>query len=255
MHGRRFAASPSLPYVISKAERRKDASLSSHPDSHQNFNTSHHKFISFPISDISISSTLGPEACVHDNGGEFVGYEFQLLLEQCGIRSRPTTSRNPTANAICERMHQTVGNILRTILHGETVTAATAEAIVDEALATAMHALRSSISRSLDLHSPGEIVFNRHMFLNLPVLADLHALHAKRSEIVLKNLEISNRRRIRHVYVAGERVLLTNVESKLGNRAEGPFLITQVHTNGTVTIQRRPFVTERLNIRRLMPLP
>jgi len=55
--------------------------------------------------------------------------------------------------------------------------------------------------------------------------------------------------------LAGERVLLTNVESKLGNRTEGPFLITQVHTNGTVTIQRRPFVTERLNIRRLMPLP
>ena len=60
MHGRRFAASPSLPYVISKAERRKDASLSSHPDSHQNFNTSHHKFILFQISDLSISSTLGP---------------------------------------------------------------------------------------------------------------------------------------------------------------------------------------------------
>lgn len=211
--------------------------------------------VSRKFADCWLSRYPWPEACVHDNGGEFVGYEFQLLLEQCGIRSRPTTSRNPTANAICERMHQTVGNILRTILHGETVTAATAEAIVDEALATAMHALRSSISRSLDLHSPGEIVFNRHMFLNLPVLADLHALHAKRSEIVLKNLEISNRRRIRHDYVAGERVLLTNVESKLGNRAEGPFLITQVHTNGTVTIQRRPFVTERLNIRRLMPLP
>ena len=27
------------------------------------------------------------------------------------------TSRNPTANAICEQMHQTVENILRTILY------------------------------------------------------------------------------------------------------------------------------------------
>ena len=29
----------------------------------------------------------------------------------------PTTSRNPTANYICERTHQTVGNVLRTLVH------------------------------------------------------------------------------------------------------------------------------------------
>ena len=58
-----------------------------------------------------------PEKCIHDNGGEFTGWEFQKLLEQCKIEDTPTTSRNPTANAICERMHQTVGNIIRTLVH------------------------------------------------------------------------------------------------------------------------------------------
>ena len=60
-----------------------------------------------------------PKRCVHDNGGEFVGWEFQELLQKCTIKDVPTTSRNPQANSICERMHQTVGNILRTLLHGD----------------------------------------------------------------------------------------------------------------------------------------
>jgi hypothetical protein len=47
-----------------------------------------------------------PARCVHDNGGEFVGPEFS-----CKIEDAPTSSQNPQANAICERMHQPVGNI------------------------------------------------------------------------------------------------------------------------------------------------
>jgi transposase InsO family protein len=195
-----------------------------------------------------------PEVCVHDNGTEFTGLPFQRLLEQCAIRSRPTTSRNPQANAICERMHQTVGNILRAILHGEQVTATTANEIVDNALSTTIHVLRSSVSRSLNFHSPGDIAFHRNMFLNVPILADLHALHAKREELVQKNLELANRRRIRYDYRQGQRVLVKHVKDKLGDRTEGPFPILQVHTNGTVTIQRQPGIAERINIRRLIPI-
>ena len=58
-----------------------------------------------------------PERCVHDNGGEFTGFEFQQLLSRCHINDVATTSRNPQANAICERMHQTIGNVLRTLLY------------------------------------------------------------------------------------------------------------------------------------------
>ncbi len=60
-----------------------------------------------------------PERCVHDNGGEFVGPEFQLLLQGFRIKDAPTSSKYPQANAICEQMHQTVGNVLQTLLHGE----------------------------------------------------------------------------------------------------------------------------------------
>jgi hypothetical protein len=51
-----------------------------------------------------------PKCCVHDNDGEFVGPEFQFLLQGCRIKDAPTSSKNPQANAICEWMHQTVEN-------------------------------------------------------------------------------------------------------------------------------------------------
>jgi hypothetical protein len=60
-----------------------------------------------------------PGRHIHDNGGEFTGWEFQRLLRLILsiIDVVATTSCNPTANAICERMHQTVGNILCTLVY------------------------------------------------------------------------------------------------------------------------------------------
>ena len=65
------------------------------------------------------------------------------------VRSRtylPTTSKNPQANVICERMHQTVGNLLRTLLYSNPPrTVANAADLIDQALGTAMHAMRTNI--------------------------------------------------------------------------------------------------------------
>jgi hypothetical protein len=196
-----------------------------------------------------------PVRCVHDNGGEFTGWEFQQLLEQCGIQPKPTTSRNPTANAICERMHQTVGNVLRTLLHGHPpVNVQVAEDIVDQALATAMHATRTAVTRALSNHSPGQLAFHRDMFLNIPLIADLQAIQQRRQLLIDENLMKANAKRRSYDYQPGQRVLLkVTSPTKLGVRSEGPFLITQVHTNGTITIRRNPTVTERINIRRVYP--
>jgi hypothetical protein len=57
---------------------------------------------------------LWPQCWVHDPGTEFTGPEFQMLLQNCHIRDVCTTAKNPQSNAVCERMHQTIGNILRT---------------------------------------------------------------------------------------------------------------------------------------------
>ena len=65
-------------------------------------------------------------------------------------------------------MHQTVGNILRTLLY--TTPPRTVEQVanlVDEALAMMQLALRSAVSRSLGASS-GSLAFHREMFLDIP---------------------------------------------------------------------------------------
>ena len=69
-------------------------------------------------------------------------------------------------------MHQTVGNVLRTLLHGEPPqNIATAKEFVDEALSIAMHAMRVGMHTTLG-SSPGNLVFNRDLLLNIPLIAD-----------------------------------------------------------------------------------
>ena len=72
-------------------------------------------------------------------------------------------------------MHQTVGNVLRTLLHGEPPKNITSpKDFMDEALSIAMHAMRTSVHTTLG-SSPGNLAFNRDMFLNIPLIADWHA--------------------------------------------------------------------------------
>ena len=103
----------------------------------------------------------------------FTGVEFQTLLQNCHIRYICITAKNPQSNAVCERMHQTVGNVLRTLLHGEPPqNIASAKEYIDEALSIAMHTMRAGIHSTLG-SSHGSLTFNRDMFLNIPLIADV----------------------------------------------------------------------------------
>jgi transposase InsO family protein len=185
-----------------------------------------------------------PARCVHDNGGEFVGPEFQFLLQSCRIKDAPTSSKNPQANAICERMHQTVGNVLRTLLHGEPPRDVTrAKDFIDEALSTAMHAMRTGVHTTLG-SSPGNLVFHRDMFLNIPLIADWHAITQKREHLINENLIRENNKR---------RLKIRHNPRKLGHRTTGPYKVMRTHVNGTLTIELKPGISERINIRKIIP--
>ena len=195
-----------------------------------------------------------PRRCVHDNGGEFIGHEFQMTLEAIGIKDVTTTSYNPTANAICERMHQTVGNILRTVVHStKPRNTKHAKDMVDDALSTAAHAMRSSINTALKA-SPGALVYSRDMFLNIPMIADWHLIAQRQEQLINENLRRHNLRRRRYDYAVGQQVLIKNHEiTKMGLRTHGPYKITQVHCNGNVTLDVGRDSTERINIKRIQP--
>ncbi len=115
-----------------------------------------------------------PQCCIHDPGGEFTGEEFQTLLQNYYIRDVCTTAKNPQSNTVRKRIHQTVGNVLRTLLHGEQPPdMASTKEYINEALSIAMHAMRAAIHSTLG-SSPGNLTFNRDMFLNIPLIADWH---------------------------------------------------------------------------------
>ena len=151
-------------------------------------------------------------------------------------------------------MHQTVGNVLRTLLHSEPPqNITTAKEFVDEALSIATHAMRAGIHTTLG-SSPGSLVFNRDMFLNIPLIADWHAITLKREHLIHENLLRENQKRRRYDYMPQQRVLKKRWKPrKLDERTSGPYRVVQTHVNGTVTIELRPGVSERLNIRRIMP--
>ena len=153
-------------------------------------------------------------------------------------------------------MHQMVGNILCTLLYGHPIQHAQETAtIVDNALVTTMHTLHASVSCSLNFHSPGSLAFHCDMFLNIPFQADLMALQQKCQLLIDDNLLCTNSKQCWMDYIVGQNILIKNPEAhKLGLHTIGPFLIKQVHANGTVTIHLAPNVRECINIRQIVPL-
>eukprot|EP00804_Cyclotella_cryptica_P015823 CCRYP_006328-RE/>CCRYP_006328-RE protein AED:0.09 eAED:0.09 QI:0/-1/0/1/-1/1/1/0/883 len=195
-----------------------------------------------------------PVRCLHDKGGEFIGSSFQWLLEMLSIEDVCSMSKNPQSNAICERMHQTVGNVLRTLVHtNHPHNMTNAKHIVDDALATVMHAMRTTVATTIG-SCPGSLAFSGDMFLNVPLIADWQSIARNRELHVNENLRCANRKRCQYDYAPGQQVLKkVNNPTKLGVRTEGPYTIECVHINGNLTIVLREGVTERINIHRVRP--
>ena len=56
-----------------------------------------------------------PTLITYDRGSEFIGFEFHNMVKtDYGIKCKPITVQNPQANAIVERVHQVIGNMIRT---------------------------------------------------------------------------------------------------------------------------------------------
>jgi hypothetical protein len=84
--------------------------------------------------------------------------------------------KNPQSNTICERMNQTVNNVLRTLVHTNPLQNMTqAKDIIDDALAIAMHAMQTTVTTTLG-STLGALAFAQDMFLNVRQIADWQAI-------------------------------------------------------------------------------
>ena len=92
------------------------------------------------------------------------------------------------------------------------------------------------------------------MFIDLPLIADLVDIQQRRQLRIDENLRRQNQKRREYHFQVGQQVLIKTVDpNKLQPRAHGPYPIVQTYTNGTMDIARAPHVTERINIRRVIP--
>jgi hypothetical protein len=133
-------------------------------------------------------------------------------------------------------MNQTVGNVLRTLLHGNPPqNIANAEQYVDEALSITMHAMRARVHSTLG-SSPGNLVFNRDIFLKIPLIADWHAITQRREHLIHENLMRENQKIRGYDYAPQQMVFKKKCKSKkLGKHTSGSYKIVQTLTDSLGT--------------------
>jgi hypothetical protein len=88
----------------------------------------------------------------------------------------------------------------------------------------------------------------------VPLIADWQAIAHTCEHHVNEDLQHYNRKQRQYDYAPGQQVLKkVHDPTKLRVRTEDPYTIEHVHVNGNLTILLREGITERINIRRVLP--
>lgn len=200
--------------------------------------------------DVWLSRYPRPEKLGYDNGSEFKE-TFEEMRKNYGMKKKLSSSYNPQSNGIIERVHQVLGDMLRTF--------ELEERELDprdpwgSVLSAVGYAIRSTVHTTLDA-TPSQLVFGRDMLLPLKLETDWAVLQERRQKEIRRNNLRENSKRIPHTYQVGDKVTLDKpgILRKMSTPRRGPYNVERVFTNGTIRIRRRA-VAERVNIRRVQP--
>ncbi len=188
---------------------------------------------------------------IYNNGSEFK-LHFCDLCKTYGIKHKPTSIKNPQANAILERIHAVFTNMLRTaeLDVAELVNASDINIFLADA-AWAIHSTHHTVLKA----SPGAAIFGQDMLFDIPFIADWKTIREHRQRLTDCNTDHENKGRIDYDYKIGQKILVRNEGILCKAQSiwqNDPWTITTVHMNGTIMVQRGNKV-ERLNIWRVKP--
>ena len=102
-----------------------------------------------------------PQVLNFDRGSEFMAEFAEMVTNDYGIIRKGSTVRNPQSNAVIERVHQTIGNILRTFPK----TMLNRDNPWGGILAATMFAVRATYHTTMQA-TPAQLVFGRDAILN-----------------------------------------------------------------------------------------
>jgi hypothetical protein len=128
---------------------------------------------------------------------------------------------------------------------------------MQRALDAVAWAVRTTVNPNIK-HSPCHLAFNHDMIFRRAINIDWDVINNERRKLVEVSNAKENKSRLPQQYSPGDQILILldaderRGQPKLSVPTRGPFTITAVHTNGTVTINRGN-ITETINIRRIKP--
>ena len=177
-----------------------------------------------------------PEKVICDRGSEFQREVSRTLLKDYGSVRAVITARNPQANSIVERMHQVLN---RTVAVAKDEIDPFDLLFHDEGIVSACaFAMRATLHTTTKA-TPVQLVFHRDAIHNIGFEPDWKYIKERKQNRIVQNNKQENAKRIPHEYKVGDRVKVLQDKSNKhgGRRYQGPYTVTEVHTNGTVTLQ------------------
>ena len=117
--------------------------------------------------------------------------EFTIMLNSdYGIKKKPITTLNPQVNAIIERIHQTIGNILCTfcIQESQLDNDDPWSGILD----ATMFATRATINTTLKA-TPMQLLSSRDTILNISYQANWKLIKYQKQKLIEKNNALENK--------------------------------------------------------------
>ena len=179
-----------------------------------------------------------PTQVVMDRGREFMAEVPIMLKNEYGISRKPITTRNPQANAMVERAHQTMGNMIRSIeVQGKhDLPKWNPWGGVLAAIGCAMRSTVHTTSQA----TPAQLVFSRDAIHNVRFEADWQFIKDRKQRLIRQNNRRENAKRIPHTYQVGDTVKIQQDPNRKydGNAYKGPFIIRKVNDNGTVRLEQ-----------------
>jgi hypothetical protein len=198
-----------------------------------------------------------PTEIIMDRGKEFAAEVQRTIKNEYGITRKLITTRNPQANAVVERVHQVIHNMIRTAgIKGKS------DLDPDFRWNGILSAVRQAVTSTVHTTSratPTQLVFGRDALLNISFQADWQYIKERKQKLILQNNKRENAKRIPHEYDVGDRVMIKQDSNRKhgSDRYTGPFSIIQVNNNGTVKLSKVApnggAVIETWNIRNLDP--
>ena len=222
------------------------------PAEHDKFNSAE---TAYQFEHVWLNRYPWPTKLVMDKGKEFMA-DVIKLCQNYGIARKPITTRNPQANAIVERIHQVIGNMIaaqqfrdkRDLINGEW----------DGTLSAIAKAVRSTVHTTL-MATPSQLVFGRDALINVGFEADWQYIKSRKQARINYNNEKENAKRIPHEYKVDDQVMIhRHLSRKYGlDQYYGPWTIREVYDNGTLrlskTTERGGVKYETWNIRNVKP--